>query len=78
LFTDKGGVMVKDSQYVLFTKEALFTMLGELALPPWSDGETTIGEHLDCAVLAENIEKKVDEYRTPFSALEFVPADPLK
>jgi hypothetical protein len=45
---------------VSFRRGDLFTMLGEVALPPGSGAP----EHTDCAPLAERIVAKVEEYRT--------------
>jgi len=64
---------LKDADYILFTRENLFMMLGALAMPPTTISHT---EHTDCADIASEIISKVEEYRTRFAALKYVEADP--
>jgi GNAT superfamily N-acetyltransferase len=54
-----------DSTYT-FTGEGLYQMLGEVALPPYPDGEGGVvgaGLDQDCAPIASLLESKVEEYR---------------
>lgn len=54
------------SEYILFTRENLYMLLGQFGLPPWSDQRGGyIGAGLDCAVIASEIIAAVEECSTP-------------
>ena len=56
---------VEIQQHVVFTREALFQMLGKVALPPWSDQHGGyLGGDLNCAVIADELQEAVEEYRS--------------
>lgn len=51
---------------VTFTEEGLYTMLGEVALPPYPDGQGGVvdaGSTQDCAPIASHLQDKVQQYR---------------
>lgn len=51
------------SNTVMFNREELFLFLGEVALPPWehTSGELC-GSDVDCAPIAQKLEKWVEEH----------------
>lgn len=51
--------LVNPEKYVVFKREQFYNLMGELALPPYSDGVETVGQDLDCAVLVEDILNRV-------------------
>jgi len=55
-------MIVNEEKYITFKREAFIQLMGELALPPWNlpDGKL-IGANLDCAPIAENVLKRVNE-----------------
>ena len=53
-----------EGKYIVFKHEEFFEMMGELGLPPFSDGKgPEVGGELDCAVLTQQILKRVEEVR---------------
>lgn len=54
--------MVKDDKYIVFKRDEFYQLMGELALPPWvgANGEW-LGDDLDCAPLADHINKRAEE-----------------
>ena len=52
-----------DEKYTVFHTQTLYELMGELALPPWSDGGPQVGGDLDCAVLSQNIDRRIKEVR---------------
>lgn len=52
--------MADDQKYITFRRSEFFTMMGFLALPPWTDDDgTLLGADIDCAVLGEKIQAEV-------------------
>lgn len=51
-----------DQKYITFKRQDFYEMMGELGLPPWSDGKgPDVGGDLDCAVLSERITQVAEE-----------------
>ena len=48
-------------KYVVFNREQFYNLMGELALPPYSDGDQTVGETLDCAPMVEEILTRIHQ-----------------
>jgi hypothetical protein len=57
--TDKRGnmtIQIDPDKYVVFKRDELIQLFGELALPPWEDRDgSLLGQDIDCAPLAEKI-----------------------
>lgn len=52
-------MVLMETNYITFTTADFYTMMGRLALPPWSDGKKVIvGENFDCGALADEIIKE--------------------
>lgn len=67
-FTGSTAAMSGDeaNDTVTFTNESLFTMLGEVGLPPYTDGQggwIAESTQLDCAPIAEYLTERVEHYR---------------
>lgn len=56
--------MPSDDKYVVFKTQTLYELLGQVGLPPWSDGKgPAVGGDLDCAVLSEDMQRLVERER---------------
>ena len=54
------GTVDSDQKYITFKRNEFFTMMGYLALPPWTDeGGELIGQNMDCAVIGGKIQTEV-------------------
>jgi streptomycin 6-kinase len=52
----------QDEKYTVFKTNELYEMLGEIGLPPWTDGKgPAVGGELDCAVLTQAMDQRVKE-----------------
>ena len=72
------GAFETAKNHVVFTREAIFQMLGKVALPPWPDQKGGyLGGDLDCAVIASELIEAVEEYRVKTAGLLIIEADPV-
>ena len=70
-----ASVIASESN-ITFTEEGLYQLLGELALPPYPDGNggwLAGSEQIDCAPIAQHIQERVEQER--IASLRVISAD---
>lgn len=61
----------KEAEAITIDSEDLYGMLGEFALPPWTDADgTQLGGEIDCAEIAEDLIERVEQTRIAASEPE--------
>jgi hypothetical protein len=50
-----------DQKYIVFKRNQFYELMGELALPPWTDADgSLLGGDIDCAPLAQHISERAE------------------
>jgi hypothetical protein len=52
---------VRNTDYVVLPRDALFEFFGRMALPPWQENGEWIGGNIDCAPIAQEIQQWVED-----------------